>query len=102
MLIAPVHVVELINIPPELRVESRGYSRSAFSGSPSLRPDSAYSYVGYENLGRKRAGAFTSPWMVSTLILWRGVGYYGVLLACVIRYNVHAPSINLGGDSGHT
>lgn len=63
MLIAPVHVVELVNIPPELRLESRGYSHSAFSGSPSLRPDSAYSYVGYENQARKRARGFTVPWM---------------------------------------
>ena len=71
MLIAPVHVLELVNIPPELRLESRGYSHSAFSGSPSLRPDSAYSYVGYENQARKRARGFIVPWMVSiAVMLW--------------------------------
>lgn len=67
-LMAPVHVVELINIPHELRQESRSYSRSAYSESPSLRPDSAYSYVGYENQARKRARAFAVPWMVGILL----------------------------------
>lgn len=65
MLIAPVHVVELVNIPPELRLESRGYSRSGHSGSPSLRPDSSYSYVGYESHSRRRVRSYTMPWMVS-------------------------------------
>jgi hypothetical protein len=65
MLIAPVHVVELVNIPPELRLESGGYSRSGHSASPSLRPDSSYSYVGYENHSRRKANSYTMPWMVS-------------------------------------
>lgn len=90
MLIAPIHVVELVNIPPELRLESREYSRSAFSGSPSLRPDSAYSYVGYENQSRKKARSFTVPWMVGIrLPEWvGGTCVFGSDLY-VMRYCVH-------------
>ena len=57
MLIAPVHVVELVNIPPELRLESRAGSRH--SGRSDARPDSYDSYVGYKNRDKRRAGGFT-------------------------------------------
>lgn len=40
-LVAPVHVVELLNIPAELRLESR--ERSAHSAGSSLRPPSSFS-----------------------------------------------------------
>ena len=62
MVMAPIHVVDLLNVPPELRLESRDYSRSGYSSSPSIRPTSENHY----RFGRARG--FTYPATVDVSI----------------------------------
>ena len=63
VLSAPIHVVELLNVPAELRLESRQHSYSAVS---LTRPSTGdYRYGGYERYGGKRVSYITAPWMLT-------------------------------------
>ncbi|XP_064404291.1 protein FAM47E-like [Halichondria panicea] len=54
---APIHVVELVNVPAELRMDSRDYSRNGYSRSPSPRYDSENQY----QYGGTRVRGLTYP-----------------------------------------